>query len=125
MYDKQFQVKQMLGFVISANGTPWMVLLTGDPKVWLFCQGYPEGVAGNSGCFVATGLQHPVEKSRLVDAVKRALSAGANIDMRCDPPLIYRERMRLQHVEVEYRSVVKQPAAAPLQGKPLQPTRLR
>ena len=77
-----------------------LVLATGDDKVWLFCQGYPEGVVGNHNCFCNTGLQHPVEKKRLVDAVRRALSAGMNIDMRRDPPLVYTERFTLSHMEV-------------------------
>jgi hypothetical protein len=100
-FSPHYQVKQLLGFVTSTNGTPWMVLATGDPKVWLFCQGFPEGSAGNRGCFVATGLQNPVAKSRLVDVVRKALQSGLNVDMRTDPPTIYTDRLRLQHVEVE------------------------
>ena len=106
-YSQHFQVKRLLGFVISANGTPWMVLETGDARVWLFSQGYSEGYNGNCGCFVATGLQNPVKKSRLVDTVRRALQSGMNVDMRQDPSLIYTERMQLTHTEVQGKVAIK------------------
>lgn len=108
-YSLHYQVGQLLGFVISANGAPWAVLKTGDAKVWLFCQGYPEGVIGNHNCFVATGLQNPVEKSRLVDVVRQALSAGMNIDMCRDPPLVYKGRFRLDYAEVVQKKDIPPP----------------
>lgn len=104
-----YQVRQLLGFVIGANGTPWAVLATGDAKVWLFCQGYPEGTIGNRNCFIATGLQNPVEKSRLVDAVKQALLVGLNIDMRQNPPLVYTGGFTFRHMEVVRKKDISPP----------------
>ena len=124
-YSLHFQVKHLLGFVISANGTPWMVFETGDNKVWLFCQGFPEGYAGNKNCFVSTGLQNPVEESRLVNEVRRALSAGVNVDMRCSPPFMYSERMTLEHIEVVRRSKIDPISVSGPADAPPQPKRLR
>lgn len=102
-YSRHHQAKHLLGFVISASGCPWMVLETGDAKVWLFCQGWPEGSISNRNCFIATGLQNPVEKKRVVDAARQALSEGMNVDMRHDPPLVYAERFTLTHAAVSKR----------------------
>ena len=66
MFDLRCQVKQ---YVAEVDGEfcSFRVFMTGDPKYYLFCQIHNEA---------DTGLQFPVEKKRLRNDIRSALSHG-------------------------------------------------
>ena len=66
MFDLRYQVKQYVAEV-QGEFSSFRVFITGDPKYYLFSQIY-------NGA--DTGLQFPVEKKRLRNDIRRALSHG-------------------------------------------------
>ena len=82
MYDRKYMVKQFVATIWRPSGSGFRVLRTGDDRYYLFCSIDP------GGC--ETGLQFPVEKRRLRDDLRRALSHGVGLDQRPLPLAHYR-----------------------------------
>lgn len=68
MFDRSWMVMKYVAVVRASDGTRFRVYTTGDPKRYLF------DMVDTKGC--STGIQFPVEKQRLRDQVRRALSHG-------------------------------------------------
>ncbi len=66
--NQAFGVKQFVAVVQNNRGRKFMVFETGDPKFYLFSAITDQGIA--------TGLQFPVQKSRLQDDIRSALRNG-------------------------------------------------